>query len=73
MKFYYYQDTDSLYIDLSEKTSVDSREVTPDVILDFDADNELVGIDVQHASRVADLAHLETKNIPFVETLHSIG
>jgi len=38
MKFKYYAETDSLYIDLSEKTSVDSNEVAPGVVLDFDAD-----------------------------------
>ena len=27
MKFQYYEDTDSLYIDLSEKKSTDSKEI----------------------------------------------
>ena len=38
MKFHYYPETDSLYIDLSEKKSVDSREVVPGVVMDFDHD-----------------------------------
>jgi len=37
MKLLYYADTDSLYIDLAERPSADSREVTPGVVLDFDA------------------------------------
>src|SRR5919199_673301 len=56
MKFHYFHETDSLYIDLSEKTSVDSQEVAPGVILDFDADGHLVGIDIDHASQVVDLS-----------------
>ena len=36
MKFHYYSDTDSLYIDLSEKVGVQSQEVVPRVVLDFD-------------------------------------
>jgi uncharacterized protein YuzE len=34
MKVNYYPDTDSLYIDLSEHPSVDSREVSEGVVLD---------------------------------------
>ena len=39
MKFQYYPETDSLYIDLAERPSADSREVVPGVVLDFDADD----------------------------------
>jgi uncharacterized protein YuzE len=64
MKFNYYQDTDSLYIDLSEKTSVDSQEISPGVVLDFDADGHLVGIDIDHASQFVDLYRLEAESLP---------
>jgi uncharacterized protein YuzE len=33
MKFNYYPETDSLYISLSEKSSVDAQEVAPDIVL----------------------------------------
>ena len=64
MKFHYYPDTDSLYIDLSEKPSRDSTEVAPGVILDFDEKGQLVGIDIDHASKVANLSTLEAKSLP---------
>jgi len=64
MKFHYYPETDSLYIDLSEKKSVDSREVVPGVVLDFDADGQLVGVDIDHASKVANLTRLEADSLP---------
>ncbi len=64
MKFHYYPETDSLYIDLSEKESADSREVVPGVVLDFDADGQLVGVDIDHASKVADLSRLEADSLP---------
>jgi len=64
VKFHYYPETDSLYIDLSEKKSVDSREVVPGVVLDFDADGQLVGVDIDHASKVADLSRLEADSLP---------
>jgi uncharacterized protein YuzE len=46
MKFSYYPETDSLYISLSEKTSTDSQEIAPDIVLDFDSEGKLVGIDI---------------------------
>jgi len=64
MKFHYYPETDSLYIDLSEKKSVDSREVVPGVVLDFDADGQLVGVDIDHASKVVNLSRLEAESLP---------
>jgi uncharacterized protein YuzE len=64
MKLHYYPDTDSLYIDLSERTSVDSREVVPGVVLDFDADGKLVGLDIDHASKVASLSRIEAEALP---------
>ena len=68
MKIHYYPDTDSLYIDLSEKPSTDSAEVAPGVTLDFDENGQLVGIDIDHASKVANLSTLEAKSLP-VQTL----
>lgn len=67
MKFHYYQETDSLYIDLSEKSSTDSREVAPGIVLDFDAKGHLVGIDIEHASKVANLSRLEAEALPYTK------
>jgi uncharacterized protein YuzE len=53
MKFNYYGDTDSLYIDLAERTSVQSREISTGVVLDYDAEGNLIGIDIDNASRSA--------------------
>ncbi len=51
MKLNYFPDTDSLYIDLAQRPSVESQEVSDGVILDYDAEGNLVGIDIDHASR----------------------
>ncbi|OGK11571.1 hypothetical protein A2954_01790 [Candidatus Roizmanbacteria bacterium RIFCSPLOWO2_01_FULL_37_12] len=64
MKFHYYKDTDSLYIDLSEKKSSDSKEVAPGVVLDFDKNGKIVGIDIDNASQLVNLSKLESKGIP---------
>lgn len=64
MKLNYYPETDSLYIDLSEKTSVESREITEGVVLDYDADGNLVGIDIDNASKKVQLQELTLRRLP---------
>lgn len=64
MKINYYPDTDSLYIDLSSKPSVDSREVSAGVVLDYDAEGGLAGIDIDNASKKLDLAELSLSKLP---------
>lgn len=64
MKFNYYVDTDSLYIDLADKPGKETREVAPGVVLDFDAEGHLVGIDIDNASKTVNLKKLEVEDFP---------
>ena len=50
MRVNYFPDTDSLYIDLSERASVESREISDGVVLDYDSEGNLAGIDIDNAS-----------------------
>lgn len=64
MKFHYYPETDSLYIELSDGDSSESNVVAPGVVLDFDEHRRLVGIDIDHASTVVNLSRLEVTALP---------
>ena len=64
MKLNYYPRTDSLYIDLSSKSSVDSREVSDGIVLDYDADGDLVGIDIDHASQKLEIKEIILSKLP---------
>ena len=64
MRLSYYKETDSLYIDLSEKSSAESLEVAPGIVVDFDESNNIVGIDIDQASKVLNLSELEISSIP---------
>ena len=64
MKLHYYPETDSLYIELNERPSADSHEVADNLVIDFDAAGDVVGIDIEHASRKLDLRHIETVALP---------
>jgi uncharacterized protein YuzE len=64
VKLHYYKDTDSLYIDLADGVSADSREVSADFVVDYDAEGRVVGFDIQHASQHLDLSRVETTDLP---------
>lgn len=64
MKLNYYPETDSLYIDLAEQISAESKEVSEGIVLDYDADGNLVGIDIDNASKKLDLKKLVLSKLP---------
>ncbi len=64
MKLNYYPDTDSLYIDLSHRAGVESREISEGVVLDYDESGYVVGIDIDNASLKVDLHELMVSRMP---------
>ena len=80
MVFEYDQATDMLYIRLGERASTGSEEVAPGVVLDFavvpyprkgDAQNHIVGVEIEDASKVVDLSRLEFRALPVVDRVLS--
>ncbi len=71
MRIKYYKDTDSLYIDLSEKSSKESLEVAPGIVVDFDENNNIVGIDIDRASQVLNLSQFEISDFPSKKVVFS--
>jgi uncharacterized protein YuzE len=53
-----------MYIDLSEKPSAESREVSPGVVLDYDEDGNIAGIDIDNASKKLNLKELVLNKVP---------
>ncbi len=70
MKLNYYAETDSLYIELAEAPGATTEEVRPGVVLDFDAQGRLVGIDFEDASHLINLRRLEVESLPVLEPAH---
>ncbi len=64
MKFHYYSETDSLYIELSDQPSIETHEIKPGIVLDFGQEGQLVGIDLDHASRFINLSKIEMDSLP---------
>lgn len=64
MKLHYYPETDSLYIELKAEPGTESREVVDGLVVDLNAKGEVVGFDIDQASKHLDLTTLETVALP---------
>jgi uncharacterized protein YuzE len=64
MKLHYYPETDSLYIELKSARGTEAREIVAGLVVDLDANGEVVGFDIDHASRKLDLSKVETIALP---------
>lgn len=64
MTFEYHPESDMLYIKLMDVPSAESEEIAPGVVLDFDAQNHLTGVEIEDASKLIDLSRLELKAMP---------
>jgi len=68
MRLRYYPETDSLYIELRPVPGTETREVTDGVNVDLNDKGEVVGFDIDHASRHLDLTSIETEGLPLRAT-----
>jgi len=64
MKLHYNPETDSLYIELKDTPGTETREIAEGLNVDLDAKGEVVGFDIDHASRKLDLSKVETVALP---------
>ncbi|MBI4556150.1 MAG: DUF2283 domain-containing protein [Candidatus Hydrogenedentes bacterium] len=71
MVFQYYPDTDMLHLKLAEGASTESEEVAAGVVLDFYAENRVIGIEIEDASKFIDLSRLEVLALPIANLILS--
>lgn len=64
MKLHYYPETDSLYVEFKSGPGTETREFTGGLNVDLDANGDVVGFDIDHASKRLDLSTLETETLP---------
>jgi uncharacterized protein YuzE len=51
MKLHIDKEADALYLRLDDSRIIESEEVSPGVVLDFNESNQVVGIEMLHLSR----------------------
>ncbi len=69
MKLNYFEDRDSLNIDLSSSAGSESEEITDELLTDFDHSGKNIGIDMQHASERIDLSSIKSTHLPDVHRI----
>lgn len=64
LKLEYFRDTDSLYLEFRNRPSVDSREISEGVVVDYDAEGRVVGIDIDNTGNKIDLERVLLSKLP---------
>ena len=55
MKIQYFQDTDTLHIELKNAEVAETRDLDENTLLDVDKDGHILGITIEHASERTDI------------------
>ena len=63
MKAKYFQDTDTLYLELRDSQVAETRDLDQDTLLDYDGDGRIVGITIEHARTRMDDPRIELETV----------
>ncbi len=66
MKLKVDRESDALYLRLDESKIVDSEEVTPGVVLDFNEHDEVIGVEILRLSKRvshSDISHVSLETV----------
>jgi uncharacterized protein YuzE len=64
MNIAYFKDRDSLYLELSPENPAHAWEAQAGIVINLSEDGRVVGIEIEHASRKADLSMLRVGDFP---------
>jgi uncharacterized protein YuzE len=63
MKIKYFQDTDTLYIELRGVEVAETKDLDENTLLDLDHAGNLCGITIEHARERADILHFSYEQV----------
>ena len=63
MKIKYFQDTDTLYIELRGVEVAETKDLDENTLLDLDHTGNLCGITIEHARERADIPHFSYEQV----------
>ncbi len=64
MEFKYFKDSDMLYFKLADGVSTESEEVAPNIVLDYNARGQVIGIELEDASKLVELSSFNITALP---------
>lgn len=71
MLFQYHSETDMLYVKLVDSPSVESEEVAPGIVIDFDENGRAIGIEIEDAAKFIDMSRVEILALPVAKLILS--
>lgn len=71
MRLHVDREADALYLRLDDSKIIESEEVSPGVVLDYNADHQVVGIEFLQLSKRA--PHLDARKLVFETTPALVG
>jgi uncharacterized protein YuzE len=63
MKITYFQDTDTLYIELRARTIVETKDLDENTQLDLDGEGRICALTIEHVKDRADLPHFSFEQV----------
>ena len=67
MKITYFDDTDTLLVEFSEKAVEDTRDLDENTLGDYDSNGKLIAITLEHASENTDLQSFSFSNTAILQ------
>ena len=64
MKIKYFQDTDTLYIELRAAEVAETKDLDENTLLDLDSQGNICGITIEHAKDRAEIPQFSFEQIP---------
>ena len=64
MKIKYFQDTDTLFIELRAAEVAETRDLDENTVLDLDRDGNVCAITIEHARERADIPRFSFEQVP---------
>ena len=58
MKIRYFSDTDTAFIEFSDKPTVETKEITENLYIDLDEHGNLVSMTIEHAKKQANILEI---------------
>lgn len=64
MRIKYFEDTDTVLVEFSSNTPVETRELNENIYLDLDSKGRVVSMTIEHAAQSADMKEFLYQRIP---------
>lgn len=63
MKIRYFQETDTLYIELKPVEAAETRDLDENTLMELDASGNICAITIEHAKERADIPHFSFEQV----------